>query len=200
LNAVRCLGVGIVSQIKVIKPLYMHGAQMKKVERSTCPLCGKPIRLSDVCERLGDGTIVHRECFLKLSKAEQRRLKRRGLNPDKVYYARIRLDREDAELLKRDFGSVAKGIRELIARYRHSLGPKSPRLRLAYHALLQKAEASGKISWPEAIRVVCEAIGCTQQTAIKYIQELQAQGYVDSHGPELYVRTKRADLGNLPFL
>lgn len=110
----------------------------------------------------------------------------------------IALDPEDLELLRRDFGDAGKGVRELISRYRHTLGPKSPIEREAWHALLSRSEATdGVIPWNDAVATVMQ-LGYSRDSATKIIQNLFSEGYMDRlEDNKVRILRKRIDLGGL---
>jgi len=89
------------------------------------------------------------------------------------------ISEEDKEFLKRKFGSVSKGIKALIEMYRRSLGPESPRLKAVYNALASASEATDyELKTGHAIEIICRELGCTVDTAHKYLLELLEGGYV----------------------
>jgi len=90
------------------------------------------------------------------------------------------LSDEDAEFLEREFGSVKKGIKEIIDLYKRSLGPEEPSLRTAWHALLQASEAEGRMEFKDALEVVCKALNCAKEKAYSVLQELSAKGFIST--------------------
>jgi len=89
------------------------------------------------------------------------------------------LGEENVELLKRHFGSVRKGLKELVQRYAHSLGPRDRVLRVAYHALLQEAEKSEAMPYRHSIEVIKRAVGCGDDEALDIFRKLMTQAYLD---------------------
>ncbi len=98
---------------------------------------------------------------------------------DKIH-VRVALDKELAEMLRREFGSIGKALRELGKRYEWSIGPKDPWLREAWHALLQNSEAQGKIKYKNAIEVLTRDLAMTVQKAQETLGELSALGYIET--------------------
>ena len=92
---------------------------------------------------------------------------------------RYGLSEEDAELLERYFGSVKAGIKELVRRFKHSLGPKEPRLKAAFNALISEAEKFPSFPFMHCIEVIMQAVGCDRDAALKIFRELMRDGYLD---------------------
>lgn len=106
----------------------------------------------------------------------------------------ISLSEEDINLLRSEFGDVGRAVRELVKRYKWSLGPPDPTLKHVYNALFSESEASdGVLSWIGAIETVCKVVKCEKDKAIKYIQELFREGYITNiGGGHIKVLTKRS--------
>ena len=93
----------------------------------------------------------------------------------------IYLTPEERDLLEKDFGSVGRGVRELIKRYVYSLGPKEHKLRIAWTWLLRfRRPDTGTIPYREAIGVLKRHLGVDTEGAQKILGELSARGFVST--------------------
>jgi len=92
----------------------------------------------------------------------------------------ISLDPEMAEMLRSEFGDIGTAVRKLAEQYQWSLGPRDPTLRRAWEALLRHVEEPGTIKWCDAEAVVKMELGVDREKAVKILQELGAEGYLET--------------------
>ena len=92
----------------------------------------------------------------------------------------IYLTPEERDLLEREFGSVSRGVRELIKRFTWSLGPEERKLRIAWNWLLKFKRPDGTIPYSEAIDVLKTYLEVGTREAQDILGELSARGYVST--------------------
>jgi hypothetical protein len=93
----------------------------------------------------------------------------------------ISLSEADFEYLKREYGSVGKGVRSLIKAARERLPhPSKPTLRTAYFALMQACEAEGEIKYRNALETIMKELKAPMEEAQKIIGELCGEGFVET--------------------
>ncbi len=112
----------------------------------------------------------------------------------------FKLSEEDINLLKKEFGSPSKGLRELISRYRFSLGPRNPTMRIAYHALLQEAEKTPSMPYSHVDETIRRAVDCGRDEALEIFRGLMREGYIDwdrEKRGHVVVLAKRSEFGGL---
>jgi hypothetical protein len=91
------------------------------------------------------------------------------------------LDEEDVGFLEKECGGVGKGVRELVRKARERAPYlDQPRLRTAYFALTQNCEAEGEIKFKNAIEVLVKELGLKQEEAIKTLQDLCREGFLET--------------------
>jgi len=115
--------------------------------------------------------LIEKEFGYKLSPAQVYSL-RRG---EKIY--RIKLDVEAIRELEREFGSVSKGVKEILKIYKTSRLPEH--LKEYHKKLLQRGEVD--------IRDVPDVLGVDYDEAWKIIGELSKYGYVQRVGDKFKV-------------
>jgi len=93
----------------------------------------------------------------------------------------LSLTEKDIEYLKRQFGSVGKGVRSLIKAARERLPhPSDPTLKTAYFALIQACEAEGEIRYRNALETVMKELKVPMEQAQKIIGKLCGEGFVET--------------------
>jgi len=92
----------------------------------------------------------------------------------------VYLTPEERDILEKDFGSVGRGVRELIKRYTWSQGPREHKLRIAWTWLLRYRRPDGTIPYREAIGVLKRHLGVDTEGAQKVLGELSARGFVST--------------------
>jgi len=92
----------------------------------------------------------------------------------------VSVDREVYEALKQEFGDLGTAVRKLGEQFLWSLGPRDPELRRAWEALQRHVDEDGRIKWCDAEAVVKMELGVDRERAVKVLQELGAQGYLET--------------------